>query len=281
MSKILVTGATGKIASDVVPQLVRASADVRVMVHDPAKAPALAALGTEAIVGDYADKASLEKALDGVSTVLFVTPPGPDAWTQASDFLAIAKRNPALRIVRISALKASVSGPTPNTRLHGQTDDAIRDLQNPYVVLRPHFFMQNLLWQRASIASDGKIAMSMGDGRLGLVDTRDIADVATRVLLDRSWDFGTYEITGPESLTFAEMAAVLTKVLRKEITYVPVPLAPVEPSAHWIDRTMHDYSAAYAANWGDYTSVLVEKITGKKARSFEAFAREVLAPTLL
>ena len=43
-------------------------------------------------------------------------------------------------------------GPTPNTRLHGQTDDAIRDLQNPYVVLRPHFFMQNLLSQRASIA---------------------------------------------------------------------------------------------------------------------------------
>jgi hypothetical protein len=48
-----------------------------------------------------------------------------------------------------------------------------------------------------------------------------------------------------------------------------------------MDRTMHDYSAAYAANWGDYTSVLVEKITGKKARSFEAFAREVLVPTLL
>jgi NAD(P)H dehydrogenase (quinone) len=141
--------------------------------------------------------------------------------------------------------------------------------------------MQNLLWQRASIANDGKIAMSLGEGRLGLVDTRDIADVATRVLLDSSWDFGTYEITGPESLTFADMAAVLTKVLRKEITYVPLPLAPVEPSAPWVDRTLHDYSAAYAANWGDYTSVLVEKITGKKPRTFEAFARELLAPTLL
>lgn len=250
-------------------------------MHDKAKAPPLAALGTEAVVGDYADNASLKKALDGVSAVLFLTPPGPDAWTQASAFLDVAKRNAQLRIVRISALKASVSGPTPNTRLHGQTDDAIRDLQNPYVVLRPHFFMQNLLWQREAIAKDGKIAMSMGDGRMGLVDTRDIADVATRVLLDSSWDFGTYEITGPESLTFAEMAKVLTKVLKKTITYVPVPLAPVEPSAPWFERTMHDYSAAYTSNWGDYTSVLVEKITGKRARSFESFAREVMAPTLL
>ena len=280
MNKILVTGATGNIATDIVPQLVRARADVRAMVHDAAKAAPIKALGSETIVGDYGDKASLEKALDGVSTVLFLTPPGPDAWTQARDFLDIAKRNPTLRIVRISALKASVSGPTPNTRLHGQTDDAIRDLQNPYVVLRPHFFMQNLLGQRASIASEGKIAMSMGDGRLGLVDTRDIADVATRVLLDSSWDFGTYEITGPESLTFAEMAATLTKVLRKEITYVPLPLAAVDPAGPWFDRTMHDYSAAYTANWGDYTSGLVEKITGKKARSFETFAREVLMPTL-
>ena len=211
MNKILVTGATGNIATDIVPQLVRARADVRAMVHDAAKAAPIKALGSETIIGDYGDKASLEQALDGVSTVLFLTPPGPDGWTQARDFLDIAKRNPKLRIVRISALKASVSSPTPNTRLHGQTDDAIRDLQNPYVVLRPHFFMQNLLWQRASIAREGKIAMSMGDGRLGLVDTRDIADVATRVLLDSSWDFGTYEITGPESLTFAEMAATLTK----------------------------------------------------------------------
>ena len=280
MNKILVTGATGNIATDIVPQLVRARADVRAMVHDAAKAAPIKALGAETIIGDYGDKASLEKALDGVSTVLFLTPPGPDAWTQARDFLDIAKRNPKLRIVRISALKASVSGPTPNTRLHGQTDDAIRDLQNPYVVLRPHFFMQNLLGQRTSIASEGKIALSMGDGRLGLVDTRDIADVATRVVLDSSWDFGTYEITGPESLTFAEMAATLTKVLRKEITYVPLPLAAVEPAAPWFDRTMHDYSAAYAANWGDYTSGLVEKITGRKARSFDTFAREVLMPTL-
>jgi uncharacterized protein YbjT (DUF2867 family) len=116
MNKILVTGATGKIATDIVPQLVRARADVRAMVHDAAKAAPIKALGSETIVGDYGDTASLEQALDGVSTVLFLTPPGPDAWTRARDFLDIAKRNPKLRIVRISALKASVSGPTPNTR---------------------------------------------------------------------------------------------------------------------------------------------------------------------
>ena len=191
MNKILVTGATGN-RNRHRPAACPRSRRRAARNGTTRRATPIQALGSETIIGDYGDKASLEKALDGVSTVLFLTPPGPDAWTRPATSSTSTKRNPKLRIVRISALKASVSSPTPNTRLHGQTDDAIRDLQNPYVDLRPHYFMQNLLWQRASIASEGRIAMSMGDGRLGLVDTRDIADVATRVVLDSSWDFGTY-----------------------------------------------------------------------------------------
>ena len=188
------------------------------------------ALGSETIIGDYGDKASLEQALDGVSTVLFLTPPGPDGWTQARDFLDIAKRNPKLRIADLGAESV---GERPDAEHPATRSDRRRDPRSAEPVRRPSpaFFHAELALAARVDRTRGQIAMSMGDGRLGLVDTRDIADVATRVLLDSSWDFGTYEITGPESLTFAEMAATLTKVLRKVITYVPLPLAAVEPAA--------------------------------------------------
>ena len=95
----------------------------------------------------------------------------------------------------------------------------------------------------------------------------------------------TYDLTGPASISFHDTARTLTTLLGREIRYVPVPTASVVNAMKrlghgWFAEVMGEYSEAYRANWGDFTTKDVELLTGHKPRSFETYAREVLLPAL-
>jgi NAD(P)H dehydrogenase (quinone) len=282
---ILITGATGKTSELVVTQLLAKKAKVRALVRDAAKAQRLRDAGVELAVGDYDRPESLGAALDGVTSVFLVTPPHPEASAMVDRFLSIATKSArGPRIVRLSAIKGSEQGPTDNTRTHGRADRAIQDSGLPYVILRPNYFMQNVFGSMESILSQGMMFQGTGDGRLGFIDVRDIADVATAALLDAAWDRGIFELTGPASLSFHDVARELGAALGREVKYVPVSPEQVRESivkmgwGDWMAGVMGDYSAAYARGWGDYTTTFVEKIAGHPARSMAQFAREVFAP---
>jgi uncharacterized protein YbjT (DUF2867 family) len=285
--KILVTGATGTTAALVAAQLRQKGVAVRALVRDAKKAEALAAQGVELAVGDFETPASLEAALDGITSVFLVTPPHPDASGMVDRFLAVATKSPLRpRIIRLSAIKGSDQGPTDNTRTHGRADRAIQDSGLPYVILRPNYFMQNLFGSAESILSQGMMFQGTGDGRLGFIDVRDIADVATAVLLKTAWDRGIYELTGPESISYGDVAKLLGEALGREVKYVPVTPEQVRESivkrgwGEWAAGIMADYSAAYAKGWGDFTTTFVEKIAGHPARSYATFLREVFVPAV-
>ncbi|HVR64019.1 MAG TPA: NmrA family NAD(P)-binding protein [Polyangia bacterium] len=283
---ILITGATGGTNNFVVPALKAKGLRLRALVHSEAKGKSLRDAGVEVAVGDYADKASLGPALDGVGTVFFVTPANPDANAWATSFLEVARRTSKPRIVRLSVYGASPDGPTDNTRQHGRTDLQIVDSGLRYCILRPNFFMQNLFMSAEQLLRDGSMYWGMGDGRLAMIDVRDIADAAVAVLADNSWDGGMYELTGPEAITFHDAARAIGAALGRPVRYVPVAPEAVEQAMRernlgdWFPTVMRDYSRAYAANWGARVSGLVQKLTGHAPRAFEAFAREVLAPAL-
>jgi uncharacterized protein YbjT (DUF2867 family) len=258
---------------------------VRALVRDARKAEALAAQGVELAVGDFETPASLAAALDGVSSVFLVTPPHPDAAGMVERFLAVATESPLRpRIVRLSAIKGSDHGPTDNTRTHGRADRAVQDSGLPYVILRPNYFMQNLFGSAESILTRGMMFQGTGDGRLGFIDVRDIADVAAAVLVDTQWDRGIYELTGPASLSYGDVARLLGEALGREVKYVQVTPEQVRATilglgwGEWSAGIMADYSAAYARGWGDFTTTFVEKIAGHPARSYEHFLREVFVP---
>jgi uncharacterized protein YbjT (DUF2867 family) len=282
---ILVTGATGTTATIVATQLRQRGAAVRALVRDPKKAEPLAAKGVELALGDFETPASLEAALDGITSVFLVTPPHPDASGMVDRFIAVASKSPLHpRIVRLSAIKGSDHGPTDNTRTHGRADRAIQDSGLPYVILRPNYFMQNLFGSVESILGQGTMFQGTSDGRLGFIDVRDIADVATAALLDPQWDRGIYELTGPEAISYGDVAKLLSEALGREVKYVPVTPEQVRESiikrgwGEWAAGIMADYSAAYAKGWGDFTTTFVEKIAGHPARSYETFLREVFLP---
>lgn len=276
--RIVVTGATGTIGAAAVEGLKKRNADVVALVRDPAKAPAV-----PTVKGTFEDRASLEKAFDGADTVVLITPANAHAVEQTTSAIDAAKKAGVRKIVRISALKAAADGPTDNTRQHGRTEEALRASGLTHVILRPHFFMQNLLGSLPTILGDGKIYFGVGDGRLGLIDTRDASDAVVAVSLTDRFDGGTFELTGPSSIDYREVAAAVSRGLGRDVTYVPVPPDAVADAVTkmgadaWTAGILRDYCAAYARGFGDFTTSHVAEITGHAPRSIDDFVREVLA----
>lgn len=284
MKNIVVTGANGTIGRRVVEDLAKRGKRVVAMVRDTEKARALEAAGAGIAVGSFEDPASLERTFAEADTVVLITAANAKAAEQTIAAIDAAKRAGVRKIVRISALKADPNGPTDNTRQHGLTEAALRDSGLTYVILRPHLFMQNLFGSLPTALGQGKIFWATGDGKMGMVDTRDVADAAVVAATTDTFDGGTFELTGPASIDYHAVAAAVSRALGREVAYVPVtPEAAGEAirgfgADEWTVGIIRDYTRAYAQGFGDFTTDAVAKITGHPPRSIDDFAREVLAP---
>jgi len=238
------------------------------------------------VVASFDDARALDTAFTGAKTLLLLTPPHARATEWGSAAVAAAKKAGISRIVRISAILASANGPSDNSRQHGRTDDEVRRSGIASVILRPHFFMQNLLADVDSLRSKGTLYAAAGDASLGMIDARDIADVARRTLLDSAWDGTSQDLTGPASISFHEIVRTLSRLLGREIRYVPITPAALAQSiremgiGEWFAQVSHDYLQAYSDGWGDFTTDSVREISGQPARSFAQFAEGVLIPAL-
>jgi uncharacterized protein YbjT (DUF2867 family) len=284
--KVLVTGATGNIASLVIPQLIQAGLEVNAYIHDAAKGAQLTDQGVKVFVGEFTDQEKMNEAATGVDAVLAITPPNPDAVAQGEVILRAAQNAGSPYYVRISAIGAAADAPTENGKLHYVSDQDLIDSGLTYTILRPHFFMQNLFGSVDGINSDGNIYLGMGEGSLGMVDVRDIADSAASLLINGGHDNKIYTLTGPESMQFGKAATILSESTGKQINYVSVPLEAVREAilgmgwGDWGAQIMVDYSKAYAEGWGDFTNNDVESITGNKSRSFKQFSDDMLSHAL-
>lgn len=286
MGTIVVTGATGSIGSRVVSTLAGSKEDVVAFVRDRDKARALESAGARLRAGSFEDEASLRAAFSGADSVVLITPPNARATEQTLAALAAAKASGVRKIVRVSALKASVDGPTDNTRQHGQTEAALRESGLAYVILRPHLFMQNLLGSAATLKAEGKFYFGVGDGKMGMIDTRDVADAVALAATRDDWDGQTIELTGPAAIDYHAVAAAIGSELGRPIAYVALPPAAAGEALRsygaddWTCKVVADYCTAYAKGWGDFTTDGVQRVTGRAPRSIADFTKEVLAPAL-
>lgn len=282
------TGATGKLGSQLVPRLAAyEDVAVRAFVRDAAKAAPLTAGGAALAQGIFDDAQAVRAAVDGIDTLVLITAASPNAADQASAVLAAAKEAGVRKVVRVSVFKAAPDGPTDVTRQHGRTDREIQASGLTYTILRPPFFMQNLLSIAArSVAGQGKLYFGTGGGKLGMIDARDVVDCAEQSAVSDAYDNRVFTLTGPESISFHDVADRLSNVLRRPVRYVPVPPEAVEQAIRamgmgdWYARVMRDLCRAYGEGWGNVTTDSVARLSGHPPRSFDAFAREVFAPAL-
>ena len=163
---------------------------------------------------------------------------------------------------------------------HAETDAELKASGLPYNIIRPHFFMQNIMMAAQTVASDGLVYMAFKDGKTGMIDVRDVADVAVKVLTEDGHEGKTYNLTGPASISFHDVAAALSKALGKQVNYVDVPFEAARQAMigmglpEWIADAFGEYFKAFREGYGDYTTDDVEEITGHPARSYETFARD-------
>jgi uncharacterized protein YbjT (DUF2867 family) len=279
---VLITGATGRVSGALLDALEGSDLEPRALVRDASKVAEVQARGVSAVVGDLDDPESLPSAFEGVDDLWLLTAMGPRSPENNMNAVWAARRAGVERIVRMSAVGAAHDAPTRNGRLHALSDAELESSGMRWTVLRPLFFMQNLLDVAASIATEGRFYLNIGEGRLGMIDVRDIAAAAAEILrADADRHHGRcYTLTGPQAISFAEAAEQLGQALGREILYVPVPDEAARQSmlgigtSRWLAGTLVEYGQAYASGWGDFTTTDFEDVVGHPPRSFADFARD-------
>jgi uncharacterized protein YbjT (DUF2867 family) len=274
---ILVTGATGKNGVEIIKRLSGKGKSVRAMVHSlngfPSNTP-----NVEFLAADFDDAASLRKVLDGVDRAFLVTNSSERVEERQLRFVDVARDAGVKHIVYLSQLHAAKDSPLRFLRYHAVVEEALRSSGMAYTNLRPNLYMQGLLMIGRSIASEGRFFAPAGECRVSVVDVRDIAAVAGAALTESGHEAKTYDLTGPEALTHAEMATKLSEALNRPVTFVDVPEQAMREALRgfhmpdWqADGLIEDY-AHYRRGEACEISSAIEDVTGFAPYPFSAFA---------
>jgi uncharacterized protein YbjT (DUF2867 family) len=278
---ILITGATGSNGAELVKLLSTRGVSVRAMVRSREGAEAIAELGgVELVIGNFDDSASVERALQGVEKAFLLTNSTERAESQQIGFVNAARRTGLKHIVKLSQFAADMDSPVRFLRYHAAVERAIADSGIAYTFLRPNLFMQGLLAFRASIQSTGKFFAAAGDAKVSVVDVRDNAAAAAAALTEPGHQGRIYDLTGPEALTHAEMAAHLSKAVGRPVTFVDVPPEAMQDALLdaglplWQTEGLLEDYAHYRRGEASAVRPGVQQATGKPARSFSQFAQD-------
>ena len=275
---ILVTGGTGRVGRHVVAGLLERGMAVRVLTRDPERARDLLGDGAEMVKGDFTQPATLAPAVAGVERVYLVTPGAPDQVQQERNVVEAARRGGVSHIVKQSVIGASAESPSALVRWHAEAERVVEVSRLSYTFVRPTLFMQ---LAAELVGADGAIYSSVGEARLGFVDTRDVAAVAIAGLTSRWHEGKTYTVTGPEALTWREAAARLSSTDRP-VRYVPVPEEAARQSLasfmpEWRVEPTLEFNREIAGGLMDAITGAVEAVTGTRPRSFADYVRDMAA----
>jgi uncharacterized protein YbjT (DUF2867 family) len=279
---ILVTGATGHVGGHVVASLGQAGVPCRALVRSPERGDDLRGYDAEIAIGDFGEPESLDVALRGVTAALLVSPPSSQQVAWETAFIGAAARAPlSPHLVKVASIGAAPDAPYTFGRTHGEIIQTLRSSGVPHTVLASNGYLQNLEVLAAAIARDGVLAMPGGDAAISHVDVRDVADAAAAVLaapaghVDR-----TYDLTGPEPLSYADIARVFSRVVGRPVRYMDVPVEQTrvgmlaDGMPQWLVDALLDLAAFYRSGAASHVSGDMERLTGRRPRSVEDFVRD-------
>ncbi|WP_413756052.1 NmrA family NAD(P)-binding protein [Streptomyces sp. MMBL 11-3] len=272
---ILIT-TPGKVGLEAARLLAQQGKDVRVLARDPHRAAVLEQEAVQVVEGDLDAPSTIDAAMRDVKAVVLVSPAVP---AQELNVIAAARAG-VTHLVKVTS-KASADSPIARQRGQAQIEAGLIASGLSHTLLRSNFYMQNLLMLAPAIARTGRFGSSAGAGKVGFIDARDVAAVAAEVIsrpephLDR-----TYLLTGPELLSYADVAAILATVLGRDVSFeertrqedkqamvsAGVPEATAAMNAHAVSL-IAEGEAAWLS--GDVPTVL-----RRRARTFREFAAD-------
>ncbi|HWO23761.1 MAG TPA: NmrA family NAD(P)-binding protein [Kofleriaceae bacterium] len=273
---ILVIGATGHTGRHVVSGLTQLGRPVRAATRG-AHVPDSTA---EPVRFDWAEPSSYDAALAGVERMYVMAPDlVADPLVLMQPFLERAWERGVRRVVLLGASSSPEGAPGL-----GLVHRLLSERSPEWAVLQPSSFMQNFVNERhphgAGLKNDGLLVTATGDGRVGFVDARDIAEVAVRALADETSHNTAHLVTGPQALRYDDIVAVITEVAGRPMRHVKA--TPKEARRHLTTLGIPDRSARIlvrldeAIQQGAENRVTdtVARVTRHEPRTFEAFAKE-------
>ncbi|MEV1173508.1 NAD(P)H-binding protein [Nonomuraea sp. NPDC049784] len=265
---ILVTGATGNVGRHVLDLLVAGGHAVRALSRSPLEA--VWPTEVDVVAGDLAAPASLDAALAGVESVfLFAVPSSGPA------FVAAAQQAGVRRVVLLSSGAVDDEAEVqdgPIATYHAEIEQALRGSGLAWTFLRPDVFAANSLMWAGQTRSGEVIRGAYAEAASAPVHEADIAAVAVVALTEDGHAGQVYRLTGPQSLSHADQAAILGRVLGRPIRYAELPAETVRQamSAHVPGPILDNIFTTWAASVGRTapTTTDIEKVTGRPARSY-------------
>lgn len=273
---ILVTGVTGTVGREVVKALAETGHEARALVRDPAKAASLRS-SVELVKADMLQPETLEEAFRSVDKAFIIAPPTPELELMEANAFEAARRAGVKHIVYLSNFGAGRFGP-PVWDWHGASEHRLQELNVSWTILRPARFMTDTPFPFSwfGIKEQGVLAESTGDGKISMIDPRDIGAVAAKLLTTHGHEGQVYELTAAELLTGEQMARKVGVALGKAVRFVDV--QPDEARAAMLgigipafiaDTILRYCETVREGRW--YATSAVADILGRPPRTFDAW----------
>jgi uncharacterized protein YbjT (DUF2867 family) len=267
---LAVTGATGRLGRRVAERLAAAGVPQRLVLRDPSRAPSLP--GTETVRAEYADGEAARRALDGVTTLFMVSgAEEPGRVETHRTFIDAAVAAGVTHLVYTSFFGAAPDATFTLARDHWATEEHIAASGLRATILRDNLYID---FFPMMVGDDGVLRGPAGEGRVAAVTQDDIADVAVAVLREPEKHANArYDLTGPAALTMREVAATITEVTGREVSYQDESLNEAYASragygapAWQVDAWVSTYTAIAAGELDGVTDA-VATLTGHPATS--------------
>ena len=211
-TEILIVGASGTVGSELTRILKKEGYQVRTTTSKKVDSPAEGRVQVNLATGE-----GVKAALDGVDRAFFLSPPGyADHYAILSPLLQEAKRRGLKKVVLMTAMGANAVETSPFRRAEIELEKS----GLVYNIIRPNWFLQNFntFWIQG-IREQKKISLPAGKAKVGFIDARDIAAVAAKLLTSDELANKAFDLSGPESIDHAQVAAVISKTTGTKIIY--------------------------------------------------------------
>jgi len=280
---IFVSGASGTVGRAVLDEVSKSGRPVRAMyrrAEEASKAPA----GVSTVIADFASKDSLRKGLEGVDILFLVCSPIPALVELETNAIEASKESGVQHVVLNSALGAE-DYPKSFPGWRRAVEDKLKSSGLAYTILRPNSFMQNIVaYMAPSIRSQGAFYAAMDSAKTSYLDVRDIAAVTARVLGSPAEHAGqTYELNGPEAVTYAELADRISRVIGRPVSFVDIPEVAQRKSMldlgmpEWQVDALLDLQRYYTGGKGGEVTDVLPRLLGRAPIKLDQFLEEFKA----
>ena len=277
---ICVTGAGGTVSRELIKQLESANAPFRAAHFSNQKAEATRARGIDAVIIDYNRPEMLRAACQGCDKLFLLAPNVLNPTQCELNAVEAAQAVGVRHIVKQSVLGAEEEA-FSLALVHRPVEKAIESSGMAWTFLRPNSFMQNVVtYMGETIKAEATFYSASGEAKISHVDVRDIAAVAVKALTEPAHAEKAYSLTGPEALTYDELANELSRVLGRPISHISLPPSNLkqgmlaEGMPEEIADRMLDLERYFREDQASRITSDIKQVTGCDPRHFAQYARD-------